>query len=101
MPGIGSSGLLAASLSLTSPVNGTRIIVDPELPARFQTLALRASVTPSVPQIVWFVDGKEFARVGFPYEARWPIAAGTHSIQARFPRAFVESGTVFVKVSGG
>jgi penicillin-binding protein 1C len=101
LPGAGSAGLMAASLSLTSPVDGTRVVVDPEIPARFQTLALRASVTPPVPEIVWYVDGLEFARAGFPYEARWPISPGDHEFRAAFPRAFVESGTVVVKVSGG
>jgi penicillin-binding protein 1C len=101
LPGPGGAGPIAASLALTSPVDGTRIVVDPEIPARFQTLALRASVKPPVPEIVWYVDGKEFARVGFPYEARWPISPGEHSIRAAFPRAFVESGTVVVSVAPG
>lgn len=98
-PGNKPSALLAASLSLSSPIDGTRVIVDPDTPARFQTLALRASVSPNVPEIVWLVDGKEFARVGFPYEARWPISPGRHTIRARFPRAFVESREVSVTVS--
>jgi penicillin-binding protein 1C len=97
----GDSRLAAAKLTLTSPVDGARVIVDPELPARFQTLALRASVSPPVPEIVWYVDGREFARVGFPYEARWPISPGVHTIRAAFPRAFVESQPVVVKVSNG
>jgi penicillin-binding protein 1C len=99
--GADEAGLVAASVSLTSPADGTRVVVDPEIPARFQTLALRASVTPAVPEIVWYVDGREFARVGFPYEARWPVSPGTHTIRAAFPRAFVESGTAVVSVSGG
>jgi penicillin-binding protein 1C len=98
IPGSDPSGLIAASVSLTSPVDGSRIVVDPEIPPRFQTLALRASVSPAVPEIVWFVDGREFARVSFPYEARWPISPGEHSIRAAFPRAFVESRTVSVRV---
>jgi penicillin-binding protein 1C len=100
-PGADPASLAGASVSLNAPVDGTRVIVDPEVPARFQTLALRATVSPAVPEIVWYVDGREFARVGFPYEARWPVVPGSHSIQARFPRAFVESRTVTVKVSGG
>ncbi len=99
-PGMQSPELLAVSVSLTSPVDGTNVILDPEIPARFQTLALRATVNPAVPEIVWYVDGREFARVGFPYEARWPISPGVHTIRAAFPRAFVESGTVVVTVSG-
>jgi penicillin-binding protein 1C len=92
--------LITASVSLGAPLDGTRVIIDPETPARFQTLALRATVKPAVPEIVWFVDGAEFARVGFPYEARWPLSPGTHSFQARFARAFVESASVRVTVLG-
>jgi penicillin-binding protein 1C len=98
-PGAGTAGLIEASVSLTSPVDGTRVVVDPEIPARFQTLALRATVTPPVPEIVWYVDGKEFARVGFPYEARWPISPGPHQFSAGFPRAFVRSSTSRVVVA--
>ncbi len=101
LPGADPAALAAASVSLNAPVDGTRVVIDPETPQRFQTLALRASVSPPVPEIVWYVDGREFARVAFPYEARWPIAPGAHSIQARFPRAFVESKTVMVTVSPG
>jgi penicillin-binding protein 1C len=93
--------LLAARVSLSSPVDGARVLIDPDTPARFQTLALRASVSPSVPEIVWLVDGVEFARVPYPYEARWPISPGRHRISARFPRAFVESKEVSVTVSRG
>ncbi len=95
------AALAGASVSLNAPTDGARVVMDPELPPRFQTLALRASVSPPVPEIVWYVDGREFARVGYPYEARWPIPPGSHTIQARFPRAFVESRTVNVTVSPG
>jgi penicillin-binding protein 1C len=98
LPGTDPAALLAASLTLTSPVDGSSVIVDPEIPPRFQTLALRANVSPPVPEIVWYVDDREFARVGFPYEARWPISPGSHSIRAAFPRAFVRSRVVTVKV---
>ena len=54
-----------------------------------------------MPEIVWYVDGKEFARVGFPYEARWPVTPGTHRFSAGFPRAFVQSATSSVLVAPG
>jgi penicillin-binding protein 1C len=100
-PGISESSLASARLSLSSPIDGTRVVIDPDTPARFQTLALRANVSPPVPEIVWLVDGREFARAAYPYEARWPISPGRHRISARFPRAFVESQVVSVFVSGG
>jgi len=95
----GSAAALAqASVSLTAPIDGTRVLIDPETPLRFQTLALRATVSPAVPEVLWLVDGKEFAREAYPYEARWPLSAGTHSFQARFPHAFIESKNVQVTV---
>jgi penicillin-binding protein 1C len=95
----GSAAALAqASVSLTAPIDGTRVLIDPETPLRFQTLALRATVSPAVPEVVWLVDGKEFAREAYPYEARWPLAAGTHSFQVRFAHAFIESRNVRVTV---
>lgn len=98
LPGADPAALQTASVALNAPLDGTRVLVDPEIPSRFQTLALRATVSPAVPEIVWLVDGVEFARVPFPYEARWPLVPGKHRFQARFPHAFVESGSAQVTV---
>ena len=73
-------------------------LIDPELPRQFQTISLRAEVTPLVPELVWYVDGREYARVPYPYETRWKLTEGTHSIQARFPNAHVISPPVTVTV---
>lgn len=98
IPGPDPQDLQTARVSVVSPLDGIRVQIDPEIPRRFQSLALRAVVEPPVPDILWLVDGKEFARVPWPYEARWPISPGRHSIQAKFPNAFVESETVSVTV---
>ena len=98
IPGQAPEALQMASVKLSAPLDGVRVRMDPEIPARFQTLALRALVDPPVPEIVWLVDGREFARTAYPYEARWPLARGLHLFQARFPNAFVESATVSVTV---
>jgi penicillin-binding protein 1C len=89
-----------ASIRLRSPMDGIRVYIDPDTPARFQSLALRAEVSPAVPEIVWLVDGLEFARAAYPYEARWPLSEGTHVFEARFPNAFVVSPGVSVTVLG-
>jgi hypothetical protein len=44
------------------------------------------------------VDGREYRRVPYPYETRWNPTEGTHSFQARFPNAHVESKVVSVQV---
>ena len=98
IPPGGAAALAQAAVSLTAPIDGTRVRIDPDTPRRFQTLALRATVSPAVPEVVWLVDGKEFAREPYPYEARWPLAAGSHSFQVRFPHAFIESRPVRVTV---
>ena len=40
------------------------------------TLALRDTVDATSEQVVWYVDGKPFQLVDYPYTARWPLAPG-------------------------
>jgi penicillin-binding protein 1C len=87
-----------ALVSIESPAHGSRYIMDPDLPRRFQTVALRAEVEPAVPEIIWTVNGEELARVPYPYEARFPLSPGRYAIQARFAAAHVESSIVEVTV---
>lgn len=87
-----------AVIKIIHPLNGASYVLDPEVPPQFQTIALRAEVTPLVPFIVWYLDGKEFRRAEYPYEIRLPLELGKHSIQARFPHAVVVSQPVFFQV---
>lgn len=87
-----------ALIAIECPGHGSRYVMDPDLPRRFQTVALRAEVEPAVPEIVWTVNGEELARVPYPYEARFPLSPGSYAIQARFPAAHVESSVVEVTV---
>jgi hypothetical protein len=88
-----------ASVKIIEPVNGSRLILDPETPASFQTFALRAEIVPTVPEIAWYVDGEEFEKVSYPYETRWPLSEGLHTFQARFVNANVASEVVTITVS--
>jgi len=88
-----------AEIAIASPSAGSRLRLDPDLPARYQTLALRARVTPRVPEVTWYVNGEPFARAAFPYELRWPMRPGTHSFQVRFPDAAITSEPVTVTIS--
>ena len=98
-PPVGStSKIKQAEIKITHPLDGAIYVLDPEVPTQFQTIALRAEVTPLVPFIVWYLDGKELARAEYPYEIRLPLELGKHSIQARFPHAFVASPPVFFQV---
>ena len=94
------SGPLETSIRIVEPVTGSNLVVDPRTPRRYQSIPLRAEVTPLVPEIVWYVDGDEYRRVPYPYETRWPVAEGAHVFQARFARAEVYSDTVTINVGG-
>jgi penicillin-binding protein 1C len=88
-----------AFIKIVEPPDGSRYILDPETPRTFQSLPLRAEVMPTVPEIVWLVDGKEYRRVCYPYEVRWLLDVGEHTIQARFSNANVTSETVSVTIA--
>ena len=88
----------AASLAISQPVSGSRYFIDPETPALFQSLPLKAVVAPQVQAINWYVDGCLLASVPYPYETRWTIQRGEHIIEARFPHALVSSRPVHIVV---
>ncbi len=98
LPQADPASLLGASLKLTAPLDGTRVYIDPEIPQRFQTLALRVEAQPAPREVLWLVNGVEYARLPFPYELRWPLSAGEYSFQARFGSALVESRIARVTV---
>ncbi len=87
------------SIKIVQPTHGSRLLIDPETPADFQTLALLAEVEPSVPSIVWFVDGEQYRQTDYPYQTRWRLEEGTHTFQAKFLRANIFSEIVSVRVS--
>jgi hypothetical protein len=72
---------------------------NPETPRRLQTIALRVSVTPTVEKIVWYVNGKPFKVVPYPYTARLPLSSGVHTVQARFPHANITSDIITITIS--
>ena len=93
-----ANGPQDTQVTVQAPADGSRLMLDPDTPHEFQSLALQASVTPAVPELVWYVDGAPFARAEYPYTARWALQPGTHRFQARFPNAAVASAPVTVTV---
>lgn len=87
-----------ARISIQEPADGSSYRMDPDTPAAFQTMALRAEVLPAVPEIHWYVDGRFFCQSAYPYTARLPLTPGQHSIQARFARARVLSKPVRIEI---
>jgi penicillin-binding protein 1C len=85
-------------MSVVAPADATRILSDPETPPEQSTLPLEAAVYPRLDQVVWYVDGRPFRVVEFPYSTRWPIAPGVHTFQVRHPSAGFASRPVHVNV---
>ena len=85
-------------LSIRSPEDGLRVLRDPETPPEQSTLALRALVSPPVPQVVWYVDGAPYRVADYPYTVRWKLAAGEHVFQARLIDGRTASSAVRVLV---
>jgi penicillin-binding protein 1C len=92
------SSVRPVRVSVTAPESGVRLLRDPETPADAATLALRAVVDPPTAQVVWYVDGQPYEVVDYPYTARWKLAPGEHSFQARVPEAAASSASVRVRV---
>ncbi len=85
-------------VSLTSPTDDLRILRDPETPAEQATLSLAAVLDPPGPEVVFYVDGRPFETVGYPYRTRWPLRPGEHVFEARVPAAGAASARVRVLV---
>ena len=89
----------STSIAIQEPVNGSVFRFHPDAPRELQSIALRASVTPNVPEIVWYVDGEPFQKVAYPYATRWKLRAGSHALQARFPHANIQSEIINITIA--
>ena len=87
-----------ASIAIEEPIDGSVFRFHPDTPQQLQSIALRASVTPVVPEIIWYVDGEPFQKVAYPYTTRWQLRAGSHALQARFPHADVQSSIINITI---
>ena len=88
-----------ASIAIQEPVNGSVFRFHPDAPRNLQSIALKASVSPVIPEVVWYVDGKPFQKVAYPYTTRWKLSAGSHALQARFPHANIQSDIITITVA--
>lgn len=85
-------------LAISTPTRNSQIWRNPEQPAKFNRLALKADVEPHVPQIVWYVDGQPFAVTDPDRPVFWPIQSGEHRFQIRLPYRDETSAVVPVYV---
>jgi penicillin-binding protein 1C len=70
------------TLTIANPAEGTVYSIDPTLRREFQALPLRA-VTPHPTSVTWLVDGAEIGTSSSEKPFDWPLAVGTHQIEAR------------------
>lgn len=98
LPWLPAAGGKEIRMNVVAPADATRILSDPETPSEQATLSLEAAVYPRLDQVIWYVDGRPFRVVEYPYSTRWPIAPGVHTFQVRHPSAGFASRAVHVRV---
>ncbi len=87
-----------ASPGIASPPEGAVYWLDPRDPAGIQAVPLRAGAPAGAREAVWRVDGREVARVGPPFAARWLPSPGDHTVGLEIDGRPVD--TVRVTVGG-
>ena len=98
IPSLSAKQLLQANIAIQEPRPGSAFVLDPDTPRSLQTISFQAQVYPTVSHIIWHVDGRPFDTTPYPYRVRWPLAPGTHRIQARFAHADIRSEIVTITV---
>jgi penicillin-binding protein 1C len=88
-----------AELAILSPAPKTRVWLNPEVPAGMNRLTLRASAGPGIHQIVWRIDGADFATADPAIPLSWPASPGMHTFQVRLPLQPGASAVVHVLVN--
>ncbi len=86
------------AVALVEPRSGVKYTWDPDTPAEFATIRLRADVEPRSEDVVFLVDGSPVAEVGYPHEVRWTLTPGKHVIQAVFARRAEASAPAVITV---
>jgi penicillin-binding protein 1C len=85
-------------LRIRAPIDGQRLLFDPETPRHLATVALEVEVEPAPAQILWLVNGQPFELKDFPFSSRWPLERGRHVIQAQLPLTDIRSAPVRIVV---
>ncbi len=87
-----------AEVSILAPTDNMRIFRDPEMPADFSSLPLRAVINPGGKQVLWYVDGLPYKLVNSPYTTQWPLKPGVHQFYAEIPNTTIRSAVVKVEI---
>ncbi len=85
-----------ARFAIVSPPDGATYLIDPTLRREFQTLPLRA-VAAGASRIEWKVGGRVVGTQSANAVVEWPLAPGTHRIEALDERGRSARATVTVR----
>ncbi len=88
----------AYSVAITSPRGGSRLFIDPEMPAGQSLLPLTCRVSPEPASVLWRVNGQEYQLTPPPFTLKWPMHPGTFSFQAEIPGTSFRSAVVALTV---
>jgi membrane carboxypeptidase/penicillin-binding protein PbpC len=86
---------LALRVSISSPLNGDRYLLPPH--SEVVRVTGKALCRESFKEINWFVDGREVAATGPPYELPLELSRGRHRITVVSPGSQGDSVEVFVQ----
>jgi hypothetical protein len=62
-----------------------------------QKIRLSAVCEKPYSEVVWFIDGMEYASIGPPYTIEWPLERGRHKIAVVGPDRSGDSVTIEVQ----
>ena len=83
-------------LTIANPPAGAIYSIDPTLRREFQALPLRV-VTPAPTSVQWLVDGMPIGTASSESSLSWPLAVGSHEIEARDSRGRSARTRIVVK----
>jgi penicillin-binding protein 1C len=87
-----------ARLRIAFPDNASVFTIDPVLERAFQAVSISILAPKSVASVVVYVDAKKHAVITAPFECRWPLQKGEHTIRAASAADASVSDSVRIRV---
>ncbi|MBI2395264.1 MAG: penicillin-binding protein 1C [Deltaproteobacteria bacterium] len=73
----------SATLDIRKPLDGLKLVLDPDRPREAQSYDVEVVAPASVKKVTLRVDGERFATLGRPFVFEWPLALGKHTFVAQ------------------
>ncbi|MBN1983294.1 MAG: transglycosylase domain-containing protein [Chitinivibrionales bacterium] len=86
------------AIEIVSPRNQSRIFIDPEMPPDANFLTINCRPHPAPDNVLWYVNGQEYAVANYPYHLRWHMQPGTYTFQAVIPYTHASSKPCTVEI---